>query len=179
MTRDDNPYQPPRETPQPAPVNSRVYDLVVGISFVLLAISLVNDTFYVDREGSESPPGYALLFMGWMGMLFGRFFWLANPALIAAWFMFSYRSTRAFAVVPAIVALLLSLSFMLCSQSPNGTSGTFSRITGYGAGYWLWIASITVMVVATVTDSLPRLLANRRRTSAPETVPGKKRRRKR
>lgn len=185
MTRDDNPYQPPRETAQPAAVNSRVYDLVVGISFVLLAISLANDAFYVDDADNPRKwaPSFALFFVGWAAMLggapAGTFWWLANPALIAAWFMFSYRSTRPFAVAPALLSLFVSLSFMLCDHFPDGTSGKFIRITGYGAGYWLWIASITVMVVATVTDSLPRLLANRRRTSAPETVPGKKRRRKR
>lgn len=185
MTRDDNPYQPPREAPQPVAVNRRVYDLVVGISFVVLAISLANDAFYVDDADNPRKwaPSFALFFVGWAAMLggapAGTFWWLANPALVASWFMFSYRSTRPFAVIPAIVALFVSLSFLLCKEFPNGTSGSFSRITGYGAGYWLWIASITVMVVATVTDSLPGLLAKRQRTAAPRIERPKKRRRRR
>lgn len=178
MTRDDNPYQPPRETPQPAAVNRRVYDLVVGISFVVLAISLANDAFYVDDADNPRKwaPSLALFLMGWMGMLVGMFWWLANPALIASWFMFSYRSTRPFALVPALLALLISLSFMLCGQFPEGTSGKFIRITGYGPGYWLWIASIAVMVVATF---LFNVFASRQPQPTPKSGRGKKGRRRR
>jgi hypothetical protein len=41
----------------------------------------------------------------------------------------------------------LSLSFLLHQQILVDEAGNHSGITGYGAGYWLWVASTATAVI--------------------------------
>ena len=78
--------------------------------------------------------------------------WFANPAVFISWVLIWFRPTRPAALLCAISALCLSLSFMLRNDYPMGA--VMERITGYGDGYWLWNASIATMVLGTLTVSL-------------------------
>lgn len=170
MTDDNNPYRAPRTVTEPAATHNRPYSIIVGISIALFAVSLAGDGFYLAQDNPRDlARGYLIFLMGWTGMFVGVFYWFANPPLLASWLMFSYERTRAFAVVPALVALGVALSFLWCREFPIGTSGDYTRITGYGLGYWLWIASIATMAVSTLAVSLASLFSGVWRSSTTQT----------
>jgi hypothetical protein len=51
------------------------------------------------------------------------------------------RKKSGLAVRLSLLATLLTLSFLLFGQIIHDEAGHYSRITGYGPGYWLWVAS--------------------------------------
>jgi hypothetical protein len=57
-------------------------------------------------------------------------------------------SRRSVAVVLAGVATALSLAFLLGRAVQISEGGDASPITSYGAGYWLWLASIVVALAS-------------------------------
>jgi hypothetical protein len=70
------------------------------------------------------------------------FTWYANPALWLSWMFFKKRSTKA--LLTSCIALAIALSFLLFTQIADNQAGVQSTITGYQAGYWLWVASMCV-----------------------------------
>lgn len=81
-----------------------------------------------------------LLLMGWLGLPAGEFTWLANPLMLLGWVLFLRKAHR-YAVLFALIALALMLSFMFRKTIVSSEAPTYSRIIGYGRGYWLWVAS--------------------------------------
>ncbi len=67
------------------------------------------------------------------------FTWLANPLLLASWLFLGKEPGMALRL--SLPATLLTLSFLLFGQIINDEAGHYTRITGYGPGYWLWVAS--------------------------------------
>ncbi len=128
---------------------------MVALSMLLFAVSLALDGFYVDR-GSDSAwsPCLGLLLIGWMGMFDGIFAWLANPFLLVAWVLMLIPRARFVAPIFAIVAILLALSFLLHEQIMVDEAGNYAKITGYGTGYWLWVASMAAALSGCVIGVL-------------------------
>jgi hypothetical protein len=125
------------------------------ISYVLLALScglfalcLFNDGYFVERRGEKtSGPGFLLVLIGWIGLFQGIIAWLANPFLLVGWFLLAGRQLRA-AAACAFAATVCASSFLLCKTILTDEGGNHSRITGYGVGYWLWLASAAVLLTA-------------------------------
>jgi hypothetical protein len=125
----------------------RVPMLVLAASVTLFVASLTQFAFYVDTPGAWNDRAYFLLLIGWFGVLGGEFSWLANPFLAASWFAASIGN-RGMALASSICALVFAVSFMrrdtlLASEAPS-----YTRITGLGPGYWLWLASIGLALLS-------------------------------
>jgi hypothetical protein len=71
--------------------------------------------------------------------------WPANPLLIVSWLTFKRRPRVALGC--SILASGLAFSFLLFDKIIADEAGNYEVITGYAAGYWLWVASITVMLI--------------------------------
>jgi hypothetical protein len=129
-----------------------VCKILTGVSVLLFVTSLTQDGFYIDRPNNPRAwaPCIGLLLVGWIAVFNGVLAWLANPVLAATWFLMSFRSTRGIALGCAVVALGLSLSFLLHREIMTSEAGHYSKITGYGLGYWLWIASIIVALIGCI-----------------------------
>lgn len=114
----------------------------VAASVLLFIASLFLDGFYIDRPDDPRAwsPGYGLLLLGWMAVLMGVPAWLANPAVMAAWILLLVDLKRA-AFAAAALAMLFALSFLLWDKIITDEAGNYSKITGYGSGYWCWVAS--------------------------------------
>jgi hypothetical protein len=111
------------------------------LSLVLYALALLGPGFYFG--GSREPwEAYLLLLTGWLGLAYGHFSWLANPAFLIAQLM--YR-TRDRSLRACTVALLLALSFLLHRTIAVSEAPTYASIVGYGWGYYLWVLSIAVL----------------------------------
>jgi hypothetical protein len=73
--------------------------------------------------------------------------WLANPIIVAAW-LFYLRDKRSAALISAVLALGLTLTFLWVADVPlsDKLSPVTVKIISYGSGYWLWIASAGILV---------------------------------
>lgn len=86
--------------------------------------------------------------------------WLANPIVVAAWFF--YRGNRrSAAMISAILASGLMLTFLGITTVPLSDKFGEVEIISYGSGYWLWIASAGILVAGASNLSL--------RSSAPDS----------
>jgi hypothetical protein len=133
---------------------------IVGAVFALTSIllfiaSLTQDCLYVDNPRNPRAWGQGINYLlgGWAGGLAGGrvLAWLANPALLLAWLLFwSSSMWRTLAIGSAMVALALSLSFLFENRIITSEMPSYSSITGYGPGYWLWVGSTAMALFAGV-----------------------------
>jgi hypothetical protein len=134
--------------------------LMVALSAILYVVSLTRNTFCVP-SGCNGWPGWGVLLMGWIEPValaevgpFVALSWYANPCVGAAW-VFAFNSNRRWAVTFAGAGLLLGLAFLLGKVVLVSEGGFPYQITGHAAGYWLWIASLTVALGAGVVCPAP------------------------
>lgn len=77
------------------------------------------------------------------------FIWLANPLWLLALIFFVINKKASFVISTA--ALLTMLAFLACGNVINSNeSGNYSAIINIGRGYWLWVLSAVVIVLASV-----------------------------
>jgi len=123
--------------------------VVLALSVVLYVVCLTQDGYYIDDPDPRKwSPAWGLLLFGWVGLLSGMLAWLANPLLFVSWVLLAASRFRA-AFYVALGALLFAMSFLLYSEVISSTKTDYSRIVGYGIGYWLWIASALILAVGT------------------------------
>ncbi len=120
------------------------------ISMLLYVASLPMSCYSAQGQFGFTS-GWELLLFGWLDLITSVPIWLANPAILLAWLMFALRKTR-LASVLATLAFCLSLTFLFFTESPMPSfeAPPVGRITGYGPGYCLWVASMGTMVIGTM-----------------------------
>ena len=79
--------------------------------------------------------------------------WLANPIIVAAWFLY-LADRRSAALISAILALGLMLTFLGVATVPISPKLRDVEIVSYGGGYWLWIASAGILVASVTVSNL-------------------------
>ena len=126
----------------------RLPRIITLISVAVFVASLTQKGFSTAGEepGSWSP-GLYLLLIGPLGLLTGVYEWFANPFLLAAWIL-SWFGKNKIALPLALIATGLIVAFlfrqiMIVSEAP-----TYAKITGYAAGYWLWLTSAIIATLA-------------------------------
>lgn len=123
--------------------------LVLLASILVYIACLSQDSFCVNGSCSDWP-GWGVLMLGWIeGAIHPRagVSWYANPVLYVAWFFIS-RADRKKALRFSVAALLLAAWFLLVRNVAVSEQGALSDVTGYALGYWLWLASTGLAVVA-------------------------------
>jgi hypothetical protein len=113
----------------------------------LYALCLATDGFYVDGQNPRAwSPGWGELIAGWIPVMEGTLAWLANPLLFLGWGTF--RSRQPFvALLSSCAALALMSSFLLVKTVMVSEAPTYARVSGYGAGYWLWMLSALSLII--------------------------------
>ena len=128
-------------------VPAKTWKVVLGLSVALFVACLTQDGYYIDdADPRKWSPGWGLLLFGWMGLLSGTLAWLANPLLFVSWVFLAMSKFR-LAFYVALGAFLFAMSFLLNSEVISSTRPDYSKIVGYGIGYWLWIASALIVTV--------------------------------
>lgn len=123
----------------------------LSISIALFILCLTNDGYYIAGPDPRAwAPGWGLFLFGWIGIFSGTVSWVANPLLLYAWVMFFLKRYRRSAMF-AFGALVLMLAFLMSKTVVSSEAPTYSRIVGYGTGYWLWIASAAILLIGTLT----------------------------
>jgi hypothetical protein len=84
-----------------------------------------------------------------LGVTGGYLLWFANPLLFVAWTLILLRRRPA-ALWFAVSALAFGIAFLGQTTVETGAIGSDGpmEVTGYKEGYWLWLASMAVAVVA-------------------------------
>ena len=142
---------------------SSVSRSLVLLSAVLYAVSLTQNSFCVP-SGCTGWRGWGVLLFGWLEPLVGlaqvgpfvAFSWYANLCVGAAWLL-AFTSNRRLALGFAAAGLLLGSAFLLGKVVLVSEGGVPYQITGYAAGYWLWVSSLAVAVGAAAFCSTDRV----------------------
>ncbi|MEZ5045527.1 MAG: hypothetical protein R2831_00900 [Chitinophagaceae bacterium] len=142
---------------------STLLKITIGISLLLLIISLTQPAFYIDRK--EDPNAYSdsltLFFLGWMSFLGGAFIpfilWLANPLYFISIFLTIKNKPSGLFV--SIAASTLAFIFSQLDTIMTSESGSCSIITSRGLGFKLWFASLIILTVGLV---LSRIMMNKK-----------------
>lgn len=124
---------------------------LVIVSIVLYILSMFFTPIYVDNPKADIySNSFFMLLAGWMAVLGGGLFltmiWLANPLYFYT--VFFIMNKVKFGIVPAILCVLLAVYFMTLDSVMDGESGATTDITKLGAGFYLWISSFIVLLVA-------------------------------
>ena len=111
---------------------------------VIYLVSLTQKCFCTGN--GHCGDSIAVALTGWLGIASYPFAipWLANPFLFASWY---FVGNPKLSLSYALIAFLLSVSFLLVKEIITDGSGIWRKITGYKAGYWLWVLSCFVFLV--------------------------------
>ncbi|MGJ4953958.1 hypothetical protein [Bradyrhizobium sp. HKCCYLS20291] len=115
--------------------------LLFGLSILLYAACLPCESFCVDGRCSGWP-SWSVLVFGFWPLSLANLTWTANPILIVAW---TFGLAKIDAILTAVLsasALMIGASFLLANSVITNEAGIPNSITGYGTGYWLWLASM-------------------------------------
>jgi hypothetical protein len=119
--------------------------IILLASIALFLVCLTQDGFYIEGPNPRAvSSAFYLLLVGWLGLLSGTIAWFANPLVIAAWVLFALRR-HGFALGLSVAALFCALSFLNVDTVVVSEAQTFAKVTGFGFGYWLWVASMLVI----------------------------------
>ena len=141
--------------------------LALLVSIGLFCLCLLNDGFYPHASTPDSAvPGWQLLLFGWSAIPHGGVAWLANPVLGVAWVLFFLKHPGRSAGLAAL-ALALMISFLLESKVTSMYSETGTLVAGYGAGYWLWVACASTLLLGSIVAALPTEFLDQESNGAP------------
>lgn len=110
----------------------------VSITLLIYLLALCFDA--VRMTGGNSMAALQMLIYGPWGVVFGMFGWFANPLLGLA--LLLRRRFRWPSLVIAGWALYLALASWNLDRLPNNRSYDFFDVTGFAAGYYLWVLAI-------------------------------------
>lgn len=134
----------------------KVSKLLFRCSVAVFVLSMFFDSFYIlsaDRGNlNPSPflPPPLLLFIGVLGLISGTYVsWAANPLIILSWVLLTYKR-RIASFCTSSLALVLALPFLTAKSIPDG-NGFSHLIAAYGIGYWLWIFSMLIAILASLS----------------------------
>ncbi|WP_156777999.1 DUF2189 domain-containing protein [Chlorobium ferrooxidans] len=117
-------------------------------SVILFLLSLLFDCVYLEGE-KPLTPGWSLLMTGWLGIIYGYISWLANPIVFVGWIVLLKKDFE-LGLLFSICALLVMLSVLFYKSIITSEYPAYSRIIGYGVGYWLWVSSAGILAAASV-----------------------------
>lgn len=129
--------------------------LALMASIGLFLLCLFSGGFYSSAARPENAfPGWQLLLFGWSAIPHGGVAWLANPAIGVAWALFSPKRPGRSAALAAL-ALAFMTSFLFENRVASIYSENPSSVAGYGPGYWLWVASASMLLLGAAVATMP------------------------
>ncbi|QXH46090.1 hypothetical protein KSS93_25030 [Pseudomonas xanthosomatis] len=112
--------------------------LYLTFSLLLYLSSLCFDA--VLTGAGRHLPALQILLYGLWGIPFEMYQWFANPLLALA--ILAHRRFRWLALGFGLVALYLAISSLGIERLPDSRTYGFQDVTGFGAGYYLWLGAI-------------------------------------
>ena len=129
--------------------------IILILSIVIFLISLTQPAYYIDRTDYDAySNSFLLLIIGWTSLFGGLgglallLVWFANPFIFLSWILSSKNIKTS--IIFGALASILSLSFLLFTEVISSEAPTYSAITEYKLGYWLWITSICFFTIGMI-----------------------------
>lgn len=122
------------------------YILSILIYIVSLTMPIYSTAGFEDVENYWE--GAYLLLIGIFGVFIGVYAWLANPLFLGVAIIFWTTDYRKRMLFFSVLAILLSLSFLLNDTILVNEAGHYKAIAERRCGYWLWVSSMVLMAVA-------------------------------
>ncbi len=72
--------------------------------------------------------------------------WVANLLLIISWII-PYKNIK-LKIWFSSISTILSLAFLFFDEIMKNEAGHYGQITGYALGYWLWVSSSLLYLLA-------------------------------
>lgn len=115
------------------------------LSLVLWLLSLLLPAWALYN--GDQTPGYYVLMTGWLGPIVGNIAWFANVFFLSAAVKLVFHDRPA--PISASVGMLVALDTLRYDEVLLNEGGTTAPIYGYGAGAILWLAAISILLMAT------------------------------
>ncbi|AZB19364.1 hypothetical protein EG352_17055 [Chryseobacterium indologenes] len=112
-------------------------NIILLFSLFLFIASLPFTAVFAQ---SHEMSGLACFLLGWAEMQGGGIAWMVNPLMFFAAFFFLLKKPKISAVI-SFIAVCLTFCYLSVGEITVNEAGHKFPITGYGAGYFLWIAS--------------------------------------
>ena len=75
--------------------------------------------------------------------------WFANPLLLASIILLSLNRSR-MALATSTASLILAATTFLIQKASFNEAGHMANVVGYGLGFYLWIASMSAILLTSV-----------------------------
>jgi len=119
----------------------------IVLAAVLFLSSLSFKTLLLSQGDSSFLLGFVCLLFG-----FSYLAWFANPLFLVSIILLSLnRSGMALAISTA--SLILAATTFLIQKAPFNEAGHMANVVGYGPGFYLWIASMCVVLLTSVLST--------------------------
>lgn len=154
-----NPPGPPYPPPYPygpAPVQSprpswrgHLAVLFTFLALYLIACACPALTFRRNAGDIEVWPGFQVLAVGWLGLLYEQFAWYANPVMVLSFIFLLFRRWPTTAVIALVALAIAANTLRLFSQEfPADEAGVNKiRLEHLGIGFYFWVASLLAVIV--------------------------------
>lgn len=127
-------------------LKSEVIDSLMGsalmISFIVFVFSLFANCYCTGEK--DCMRGFLALFLGWFGAPFA---WMANPLLILSWI---FISKRLFSLILSSCSIVFAISYLFLDEVYINEAGHLGKITSYGYGYFMWMLSMGIFLIANI-----------------------------
>ncbi len=126
---------------------------IVGIlAIIIYLLSMTMESYLVNGKSSIGSYGLIAFLYGWLNFNLIGVIWLANPLFITSslFIMFSKKQNLPF--VLSLIASILAISFTQVTEIIRTEAGHTGKIDRYLLGYWLWLLSILLMLIATIVN---------------------------
>jgi hypothetical protein len=119
---------------------------IVGIALatVLFLSSLGFNTLLLSHGDSSFLMGFVCLLFG-----FTYLAWYANPLFLVSIVLLSLNRSS-WALAASTASVILATTTFLIQKVPYNEAGHMANVVGYGLGFYLWIASMSVVLLTSV-----------------------------
>ena len=129
----------------------KIYVLLISLTVFIVSLTQTALT-YNDFDGQKIHSSISLLLMGGLAILGGGLLefviWLANPLYFLA-IIFLLKSNKT-SIKFSIAATILALSFTTWKEILAAENGRKATIENLNLGYWLWVLSLTTLLIGTI-----------------------------
>jgi len=134
----------------------RIAGIVLAV--ILFLSSLGLNTLILSQGDSSFLMGFVCLLFG-----FSYLAWFANPLFLMSILLLSLDRSR-MALATSAASLILAATTFLIQKAPFNEAGHMANVVGYGLGFYLWIASMSAILLTSV---LPTTVGKAKRVIAP------------
>lgn len=128
--------------------------VMMGFSLAMFGLSLAFPAILVDPP-DESYWGGICFLIGWLSLLEFWPMWLANPLLLLCLIFLGCKKYRV-ALGLGLAAIAFALCTLTIKQMLRDEGGTMLPVTGFGAGFYLWLLSIVIPTLGSLILALTR-----------------------